>query len=117
MNERVVEVELLERVAEQRVVGAAQRVEPGEHEALGLLVARQRLGRGLGDGRHRVADLASRTFLRPGRDVAHLARAELLDRHELRPEHAQLQELRLGAARHEADDVVARGACPAASRT
>ena len=39
---RVVEVELLERLAEERVVLAADRVDAGEDEALGLLVARQR---------------------------------------------------------------------------
>ena len=42
----VVEVELLDRVAEERVVLAADRVDAGEDEALGLLVAGQRLGRG-----------------------------------------------------------------------
>ena len=42
---RVVEVELLERVAQQRVVLAAERVDAGEHEALRLLVAGQRLAR------------------------------------------------------------------------
>ena len=37
---RVVEVELLERLAHQRIVLAAHRVDAGEDEALGLLVAR-----------------------------------------------------------------------------
>ena len=41
---RVVEVELLERVAQQRVVLAADRVDAREDEALGRLVAGQRLG-------------------------------------------------------------------------
>ena len=41
----VVEVQLLERVAQQRVVLAADRVDAGEDEALGRLVAGQRLGR------------------------------------------------------------------------
>ena len=41
----VVEVELLERVAEERVVLAADRVDAGEDEALGLLVAGERLVR------------------------------------------------------------------------
>ena len=39
---RVVEVELLERVAQQRVVLAADRVEAGEDERLRRLVAGQR---------------------------------------------------------------------------
>ena len=45
---RVVEVELLERLAQERVVLAADRVDAGEDEALGLLVAGQRLGRRVG---------------------------------------------------------------------
>ena len=103
----VVEVQLLERVAQERVVRAAERVQAGEHEALRLLEAGQGLGRRLRDGRHRVADLRLAHVLQAGRDVAHLARHELLDRHQLRAEHAQLQELRLRAARHQPDDVVA----------
>ena len=63
---RVVEVELLERLAQQRVVLAADRVDAGEHEALGLLVAGQRLRR---PGARWVVSVsptwASRTFLRP----------------------------------------------------
>ena len=43
-------MELLEGVSEERVVLAADRVDPGEHEALGLLVARQRRSRP--GGRH-----------------------------------------------------------------
>jgi hypothetical protein len=44
---RVVQVELLERVAEERVVLARDRVDPGEDEALRRLVAgeRRRAGR------------------------------------------------------------------------
>jgi hypothetical protein len=42
----VVEVELLHRVAQHRVVGADDRVDAGEYEALGRLVAGQRIGGG-----------------------------------------------------------------------
>ena len=63
---RVVEVELLERLAQQRVVLAADRVDAGEDEALGLLVAGQRLA---SPGGRRVVSVsptcASRTFLSP----------------------------------------------------
>ena len=45
---RVVEVQLLERLAQQRVVLAADRVDAREHEALGRLVAGQRLARRAG---------------------------------------------------------------------
>ena len=54
---RVVELELLDRVAELLVVGAVDRVEAGEHHRLDDLEARQRLGAGLGRQRQRVADL------------------------------------------------------------
>ena len=99
----VVEVELLERVAQERVVLAADRVDPGEDQALGLLVAGQRLVGRPGDGRDRVADLRVADALEPRGDVADLAGDELLDRHELRPEDAELERLGLGAAGHQAD--------------
>ena len=96
---RVVEVELLERVAQQRVVLAGQRVEAGEDEALGGLVAGQRLARRVGRGRDRVADLGVPDALEPGRDVADLTGHELRHRHELRPEEPELEELARRAAR------------------
>ena len=89
----VVEVELLERLAEQRVVLAADGVDPGEHEALRGLVAGQRLSGGMRRGRDRVADLGLADVLQPGRDVADLAGLELLDGHELGPEDAELERL------------------------
>ena len=104
---RVVEVELLERFAHQRVVLATHRVDAGEDEALGLLVARQRFGGGMGDGRDGVADLRLADVLEAGRDVADLARHEPVDRHELRAEDAQLQRLGFGAAGHQADGLAA----------
>ena len=94
---RVVEVQLLERLAQQRVVLAADRVDAGEDEALGRLVAGQRLAGRARLGRERVADLGLADVLEAGRDVADLARDELLDRHELRPEDAELERLGLGA--------------------
>ena len=36
----IVEMELLERLPQQRIVLAAERVDPGKHQALGFLVAR-----------------------------------------------------------------------------
>ena len=46
---------------------------------------------------------ASRTFLRPGGDVADLTGRELLDRHQLWPEHAELERLGDRAAPHQPD--------------
>src|SRR6185295_14265993 len=40
---RVVQMQLVERLAQQRIVLAAERVDAGEHEALGLLVPGERL--------------------------------------------------------------------------
>jgi hypothetical protein len=103
---RVVEMELLEGVAEERIVLAADRVDPGEDEALRRLVAGQRLARRPGVGRQGVADLGVADALEPGRDVADLARDELPDRHELRPEDAELQRLGGRARAHQPDLVV-----------
>ena len=103
---RVVEVELLERLAEERVVLAADRVDPGEDQALRLLVAGQRLGRGCSDGRDGVADLGVADVLEARRHVADLAGDQLLDRDELRPEDAELERLGLRAGRHQPDRVV-----------
>ena len=54
---RVVEVQLLERLAEQRVVLAGDRVDAREDEALGGLVAGERRVGRAGRARQRVADL------------------------------------------------------------
>ncbi len=102
----VVEVELLEGVAEQRIVRTAERVETREHEALCLLVSGEWLRRRRCHGGHRVADLGLAHVLEAGRHVADLAGNEAVHRHQLGPEHAKLQELRLGAAGHHADHVV-----------
>ena len=102
----VVEVQLLHRVAEERVVLAGDRVDAGEDEALGRLVAGERLARRAGRVRHRVADLGVADALEPGRDVADLAGRQQLHGHELGPEDAQLEDLRLGAGAHQADPLV-----------
>ena len=102
----VVEVELLERLAEQRVVLAADRVDAGEDEALRLLVAGQRLRGRAGDGRDGVADLGLADVLQSGRDVADLAGDQLLDGHELRPEDAELERLGFRTRRHQPDLLV-----------
>ena len=103
---RVVEMELLEGVAEERVVLAADGVDAGEHEALGLLVARQRRLGGPGGIGERVADLGVADVLEPRGDVADLAGHQPLDGHELGPEHADLEQLGLDPAGHEPDRAV-----------
>ncbi len=100
---RVVEVELLEGVAKERIVLAADRVDPGEDEALGGLVAGERLRGRPDDGRHRVADLGVADALQPGRDVADLAGHQLVDRHELRTEDPELERVGDRTAGHQPD--------------
>ena len=68
-------VELLERVAQLRVVVGVDREQAAEHHRLDLAVAGQRLGRRVGLGRQRVADAQLRDVLDAGDHVADLAGA------------------------------------------
>src|SRR4051794_803284 len=81
---RVVQMELLERVPQQRVILATDRVDPSEHEALGLLIAGKWLAGRPCRGRDGVPDLGIPNALEPGRDIADLAGDQLLDRDQLR---------------------------------
>src|SRR3954447_22087307 len=99
----VVQVQLLERVAQERIVLTAHRIDAGEDEALRLLVARQRLARGTSDGRDGVADLSVADALEARRDIADLACHETGDGHELRPEDTELERVGDGAAGHQPD--------------
>ena len=71
---RVVERQLLERVAQLRIVVVVHREQAAEHHRLDVAVARQRLGRLVRLGRQRVADGELRDVLDAGDQVAHLAR-------------------------------------------
>ena len=102
---RVVEMQLLERVTEQRIVLATDRVDAREHEAIRLLVAREGFVRRPRHGRDGVADLGVADALEPGRDIADLARDQVPDGHELRPEDAELERVGLGATPHQTDRV------------
>ena len=73
---RVVQVQLLERVAQRVVFARIDRIEAREHLRLDLLEARQRLGRGRVGARERVADLRGLELLDAGDDETDLARRE-----------------------------------------
>ncbi len=93
---RVVEVEPLERVAQERVLVAAQRIDPGEHEWQGLLVAGQGNRRrvvGIGQG---VTHPGIGDALQARGHVPDLAGGQAAGRDRLRPEIAELEDLALG---------------------
>ncbi len=87
---RVVQLQLLERVAQLRVLVGVGREEAREHHRLHVLVAGQRLGRAAPELRERVADAQLRDVLEAGDDVAHLARREVPRRAHAGREEAQL---------------------------
>ena len=100
---RVVQPQLLERVAQLGVLMALDRIQAGEHHRLQLLEAGKRLGRrpvGLGD---RVADLRVAHRLDVGDDEADLAGPELVDGLRLGREHADLLDLVVLPLRHQPD--------------
>ena len=99
---RVVELQLLERVAELGVVVGVGREEPGEHHRLDVLVAGERLGRRPRLGGERVADAQLGDLLEPGDHVADLAGDERLQRRHHRRHRADLLRLEPRAERHRA---------------
>ena len=94
-------MQLLEGVAEQRIILAAEGIEAGEDQALGFLVPGHRFGGGTARARDGVADLCVADALEAGGHVAHLAGRERADRHEPGPEHAKLEDLGLRARGHQ----------------
>ena len=74
----VVELELVERVAQFGELGVVDREETRVHHGLGVAIAGQRLGCRADGGGHGVADLGLADVLRAGDDVADLAGAERL---------------------------------------
>ena len=103
---RVVERQLLERVAQLGIVVVVHREQAAEDHRLDVAVARQRLGRLVVLGRQRVADGQLRDVLDPRDQVAHLARRERLRGQLLRGEEADVVDLGLRARLH-ADDRLA----------
>ena len=74
-DRRVVQPELVERVAQLRVLVAVDREQARVHHRLHVAVARQRLARAVLRVRDRVADLHERRVLEAGDEVADLADA------------------------------------------
>lgn len=73
---RVVELELVQRLAQVGVVRAVQRIETREDHRLGVLVPAEGLGGALVLAGDRVTDLGLTDVLHAGDDVAHLADAD-----------------------------------------
>ena len=120
---RVVELELLQRVAELVVLARLGRVEAGEDLRLDFLEAGQRLAGDAGvvgqlllegDG---VADLGGLQLLDAGDQEADLAGRELLARHRVGREDAELVGAVDGIARHQADPLALRSSWPSTTRT
>ncbi len=102
---RVVELELVEGLAEVGVVVAVDRVQPGEDHRVGVLVATERRGRAVvltGDG---VADPRLADVLDAGDQVADLADPEVAGLDRLGADHADLEHLVDRAGRHHLDPV------------
>ena len=100
----VVQLQLFQRVTQIAVFRAVRRIHAGEDHRLRLLIARQGLGTRPLDRRDRVADARVGDSLDRGRQIADLARAQLLGgRHAERVQIADLDDLIDRAGRHEAD--------------
>ena len=76
----VVELQLVERIAQRLVLVGLDRIEAREHLRLDFLESRQRRGRGSVRERDRVADLGRVDFLDARDDEADVARGELVPR-------------------------------------
>ena len=100
---RVVELELLERVAQVGELVGLDREETAEHHRLDLAVAGQRLDGRARLGGERVAHAQLRHVLDARDQVADLARVQHLHRDHVRAEEADLVHLGLGAGLHRAD--------------
>ncbi len=84
----VVEPQLFERIAQQRMLVRVDCVEAGEDHALDVFKARQRFGAGPFDVGDRVADLRVCDVLDRRDEEANLACGQLLDLNGLRRHHA-----------------------------
>ncbi len=99
----VVELQLVQGLAQVRVVRAVERIEAREDHRPRVLVAAEGLGGAVvqaGDG---VTDLGLTDVLHAGDDVAHLADADAVGRGHLRGGDTDLQQLVGGAGGHHPD--------------
>ena len=96
----VVQPQLVQRVAQVRVVIAVHRVQAGEDHRLGRGVARQRLRRRAGHAGHGVADPRLPHVLHPGDQVADLSGGQALARYGLGRDHSYLERLVRRAGGH-----------------
>src|SRR5664280_562872 len=105
---RVVELQLLERLAEHGEVVAVDRVQPGVDHRVGVPVAAELRRRGTGHAGHGVADARVPHVLHPGDEVAHLADATACRLHGIGRDDADLEHLvrRLGTHHEDAVAVV-----------
>ncbi len=102
----VIELQLLQRLAQRVVLVRLDRIEPREDLRLDLLEARQRrAGRPVDEGQ-RIADLRRLQLLDARDDVADLARTQHVARHRLGREHADLLAEVGRTGRHQANAVL-----------
>ena len=107
---RVVEPQLLERLAQLGVLVAVDRIETAEHHRLRVAVPRQRLGR-MRDGGDGLTDAGLADVLDAGDEVADLAGAERGDRRGHREAHPDLLGVVGGLRLHVAQARAAARAC------
>ncbi len=105
---RVVELELVEGVAQRRVVVSVDRVEPGVDHRVGVPVATQRFGRPVYGGGHCVTDPRLPYLLDAGDQVADLADSEVVGPHRVGRDDPDLEHLVDGPGRHHLDPVAVR---------
>jgi hypothetical protein len=80
----VVQPQLVQRVAQFRVIVPVHRVQAGEHHRPGVVVAGQRLGRGMARAGHGVAHPGLAHVLHAGDQVTDLASGQAVGRDRLR---------------------------------
>ena len=100
---RVVQAQLLERVAQLGVLVPLDRVEAGEHHRLQLFEAREGLDRRPCRFGDRVADLRVADLLDVRDEKSHLAGAQRVHRHRLGREDAELLGIVVLSFRHQPD--------------
>ena len=103
VQRRVIQLELLQRVAERIVFRGFNRVETREHLRLHLLEAGGRIGRRVLRERHRVTDTGVTDFLDARDDEAHFARLQHFARRGSRRKDTELLHEMRRAGRHQLD--------------